>query len=302
MKNSWFSYNNDNKYILEGVASILENGYYICKSSVEVEKIDSWIKKYEEYKRTTLNKYIDQLVEGEDVVRGKFRRMVNFHLIHKELQEFFALNKALAITDQLFGEPTTLYTSLYFEVGSAQAFHRDTPYFWTNPGYQYFGVWCALEDVDESNGALKVIPGSHKIYDDHHFRNEIGLKDVDENGKPKANSPILWDEYQNKVYEKCKSRGLEEISVSVKKGDTIIWHPQLMHGGGKLMDENRSRNSFVMHVTPKNFNVHAQDKYFDTASTCLSLNPGIVYTQTSAEREYRNDGIWAIAQKIFMNA
>jgi ectoine hydroxylase-related dioxygenase (phytanoyl-CoA dioxygenase family) len=258
--------------------------------------------KYEEFKKSTLNNYKDQLVEGEDIVEGKFRRMVNFHLIHKELQDIFALNDALEVTDYFFGEPTTLYTSLYFEVGSAQAFHRDTPYFWTNPGYRYFGVWCALEDVDENNGALKIIPGSHKIIDDDDFRNEIGLMDLDENKRPKANSSLLWDLYQSKVYEKCKSKGLQEITVRVNKGDTIIWHPQLMHGGVKLGDSKLSRNSFVMHVTPRNYNVYAQDKYFDTSAFCESKNPSVRYITASKGREFRHDGVWAIAQKIFINA
>lgn len=292
----------EKRNVHEGVNAIINDGYYVCKSSVDIDLIDRWMSKYKEFKKTTLNNYADQLIEGEDIVEGKFRRIVNFHLIHKELQECFGLNKALEVTDHIFGEPTTLYTSLYFEVGSAQSFHRDTPYFWTNPGYRYFGVWCALENVDETNGALKIIPGSHKILDDENFRNEIGALDLDENKKPKKDSPILWDGYQSAVYEKCKSLGLEEMTVSVEKGDTIIWHPQLMHGGGVLGDSKLSRNSFVMHVTPRNYNVYAQDKYFDTSSSCISQDPSFRYEKTSTGREYRHDGMWAIAQKIFLNA
>jgi phytanoyl-CoA hydroxylase len=206
------------------------------------------------------------------------------------------------VHDQLFGEPATLYTSLYFEVGSAQDFHRDTPYFWTNPGYTYFGVWLALEDTDDRNGALTAIKGSHLQPDTDSSRVEIGKLDLDENGHPKAHSGVLWSNYQKRVRDACLNAGLTSSELHVRKGDVIIWHPQLMHGGAGIIDARRSRNSFVMHVTPQYQIVYAQDKYFDPDAELPSLDSSIKYRHASAGRMVRDQPHWAIAQKIMLSS
>ena len=94
---------------------------------------------------------------------GHLYRVVNLHLAVDALAAAFADNQALAVTDRFFGEATTLYTSLYYERGSEQALHRDTPYFCTRPADRYLGVWLALDDVDADNGPLRVVPRSHLL-------------------------------------------------------------------------------------------------------------------------------------------
>ena len=112
-----------------------------------------------------------------------YRRIVNLHSKLSSAKPLFSSNTALATTDYFFDESTTLYTSLFFERGSGQDCHRDTPYFWTNPGYGYFGVWLALEDVKPDAGPLIVVPKSHKIIDTDLFRNEIGNMERLESGQ-----------------------------------------------------------------------------------------------------------------------
>ena len=48
-----------------------------------------------------------------------------------------------------------------------QPLHSDIIHFHTIPQLWMVGVWIALEDVNEANGSLKIIPKSHKwgIYD-----------------------------------------------------------------------------------------------------------------------------------------
>jgi ectoine hydroxylase-related dioxygenase (phytanoyl-CoA dioxygenase family) len=134
------------------------------------------------------------------------------------------------------------------------------------------------------------------------FREEIGRLDSDEHGKPKAHSSTLWSSYQARVRDMCLSAGMTPSPIPVKKGDVIIWHPQLMHGGGAIADPSRTRNSFVMHVTPKSQVVYAQlDKYFDPAADLPTLDESIRYRTTSSNRLVRDDGLWAIAQKVFLS-
>ena len=56
---------------------------------------------------------------------GQLYRVVNMHLAIDALADVFAENSALATCDRFFGEPATLYTSLYYERGSEQALHRE---------------------------------------------------------------------------------------------------------------------------------------------------------------------------------
>jgi phytanoyl-CoA hydroxylase len=282
------------------VDEILNNGYTVIRDSVSIDLIDKFLLDYQDLKKTVLDGYKKDL-DSEDCIDGKYRRLVNLHLKVPSLRPLFSKNKALTTTDYFFGEPTTLYTSLYFEIGSSQDLHRDTPYFWTNPGYAYFGVWLALEDVDQENGALEVIPGSHKLIDEIDFSGEIGRIELDKQGAINPNSPELWTAYQKRVFEKCEEAGLSKKIVSVKKGETLIWHPQLMHGGSSIINPSKSRNSLVMHVTPKNFMVYSQDKYFDPSLDGLipSKDRTINYIE-SDERFIRDQNLWAIAQKIFL--
>ena len=88
---------------------------------------------------------------------------MNIHATLPQFWPLFSTNKALQIQDYLFGMENILYTSLFFETGTSQAIHRDTPLFWTKPANMYFGTWLAFEKTDFENGPLIVIPGSHRL-------------------------------------------------------------------------------------------------------------------------------------------
>lgn len=199
---------------------------------------------------------------------GHYPRIINLHLLYKPLLRLFAANPlALAIQDAFFNAPTALYTSLYYERGSAQSTHRDTPYFSTRPEYRYLGVWAALEDANDLNGCLEVVRKGHLVPEEDReaiaLRHYKTLDEVPPGGS--AGRDILWDEYQSMVLDACKKRGLIKERVHAKAGDIIIWHPQLPHGGSHIDDLTRTRHSFVMHVTPVGTPVYHQDVFFNPA-------------------------------------
>lgn len=186
---------------------------------------------------------------------------MNIHATLPQFWPLFSTNKALQIQDYLFGMENILYTSLFFETGTSQAIHRDTPLFWTKPANMYFGTWLALEKTDFENGPLIVIPGSHRlpILD----RSAIAHSKYADLSEIKDIDGDLWEIYQNKVTQMCVDQGLQIEEVYVDKGDTVIWHPMLAHGGAKIIDPQRSRLSFVIHTTPKETPVYHTDVFFD---------------------------------------
>jgi len=95
---------------------------------------------------------------------GRLPRITNLHIEYPQLSELFVLPVLLEVQDRFFRREAVLYQRLYYEHGSTQAFHRDAHYFAPLPRYESFlGVWYALEDADEQNGALCVIPGGYRV-------------------------------------------------------------------------------------------------------------------------------------------
>lgn len=194
---------------------------------------------------------------------GHLVRVVTLHEVVESLQPLFAANAALAVCDEFFGAETALYTSLFFERGSEQELHRDSPAFTTRPEGRYLGMWVALDDTDSDNGPLVVVPGSHAI-----DPIDVTAIAVDLYGDPAAaprNDQAGWDAYQRTVQARCAEAGLHPREVHVTTGDTIVWHPQLLHGGAPHRDGTRSRRSMVFHVTPVGTAVYGQDVFFDPA-------------------------------------
>jgi ectoine hydroxylase-related dioxygenase (phytanoyl-CoA dioxygenase family) len=194
---------------------------------------------------------------------GHYPRLVNFHLAIDDLLPLFSQNRILALTDFLFQAETVLYTSLFYERGSAQDVHRDTPYFTTRPEYRYFGIWVALEDTDAENGPLVVVPGGHLLPELP--RSQIARELWPSPEDAPDESLELWEKYQARVHEQTRRLGLVAREIHVKKGDTIIWHPHLPHGGAAINDLTRTRFSLVMHVTPFGAPVYHQKAFFNPA-------------------------------------
>lgn len=248
------------------VESLRENGYVVVRGAVGAEECRRALEGIDALK----SRYKDIVAANADEF-GHLYRVVNLHRAVDELADAFANNHSgLAICDAFFGERASLYTSLYYERGSEQALHRDTPYFCTRPAGKYLGVWLALDDVDGGNGPLKVVPQSHLLppIDVRALR-----KQVFGDRKVPPMSAKGWDSYQAAVQNQCDERGMAPVEVHVEQGDVIIWHPEMFHGGAAHLQKERSRRSLVMHVTPEAVPVHHIDVFFDPDRRVSSRAP-----------------------------
>ena len=68
------------------------------------------------------------------------------------------------LTALLGCEPYAVQTMLYFKPagGRGQALHQDQYYLKVQPG-TCMAAWLALDDCDEENGCLQVVPGTHEL-------------------------------------------------------------------------------------------------------------------------------------------
>jgi phytanoyl-CoA hydroxylase len=203
---------------------------------------------------------------------GHYPRIINLHTAYKPLFDLFKSNeKALKVQDYLFGDETVVYTSLFYERGSAQSIHRDTPYFTTRPEYRYFGMWIALENTDEDNGPLSVVRRGHLIPE--FDREAIARRLFPDLDAIDPESGALFSAYQDRLMQECSDLGLVTETLCVNKGDTIIWHPQAPHGGAEIRNLRRTRFSIVMHTTPLGVPVYHEDVFFNPAKPVSDRAP-----------------------------
>lgn len=233
-----------------------EDGFCVIQNAIPSELVEQANLAIEAFRKR--NNYL--LQEHDLLVDGLFQRVVNFHYSIKPLQDIFisAMKAGADVVDQ-FGK-ATLYTSLFFELGSQQPLHRDTPYFYSGNQGGYMGVWAALDDVDENNGALLAVKGSHKLPEAN--LTELKRRFYPSSEVPPSSTP-LFNAYNDELVEMAKNAGLPVVTCTVKKGDLIIWNPATLHGGLPHVNKARTRRSFVMHITPENMPMHHMDYFFN---------------------------------------
>lgn len=253
--------------------NLLNDGIAIIPAAVSPDACDAALEQFKLLEASNPDKFYPHRTP-----EGLYVRIINLHQILPSLLRLFSRNPiSLGVQDKFFGSPSTLYTSLYFQRGSGQAIHRDTPYFCTRPEYRYLGVWTALEDTDEDNGPLQIVRGGHVLEEEN--REAIARQFYTNLQDIMPGDQKLWDAYQLQMLKSCHAAGLSIENVCVKKGTTVIWHPQLPHGGAPIKDATRTRNSLVCHVTQRNAAVHHMDAFF---------NPNRSY-ETSRNWRYRQE-------------
>jgi len=86
-------------------------------------------------------------------------------LRHADFRRFATDERLRSLVQQVIGKPVYLMTDQIFmkppRFGSAKPYHQDNAYFRCHPDDEGLTAWIALDDVDESNGCLRYIDGSH---------------------------------------------------------------------------------------------------------------------------------------------
>ena len=250
--------------------SFYQNGYVKLPGAVDHELCDAAIEAYQEWVNVN-----SQSMEG---IRpdGRNPRVVNLHVASDAQKRLFSASpRLLSALDTLFGYPACVYTSLSFQYGTEQPLHRDTPVFRTAPEEFYFGVWIALEDATLENGCLKALEGGHRggRVDPYAFA-EQRFDNLDE---IPVSGAELWSPYQDAVVEQCRQEGRQDRLIEASKGDVVVWHPQLPHGGSAIKNPDKTRMSMVYHVVPRGVPVFQADIFFNRHKKDISNEKDIRY-------------------------
>jgi ectoine hydroxylase-related dioxygenase (phytanoyl-CoA dioxygenase family) len=155
----------------------------------------------------------------------------------------------------ILGQPAIATQSLYFEYGSQQPLHRDPVFVQTQPPSHLFAVWIALEDVGPRCGPLVYVPGSHRLPYYQFEPGEWRLDNVRLSGR-ETEAMLEMAEFDRRQAE---LHGLQPQVFTCKRGEALIWHTSLLHGGAVVEDPRLTRKSFVVHFsTQANYRVRQQ--------------------------------------------
>lgn len=240
--------------LAEKLAFWRDNGYVILGKAIdtnwldqlwsEVEELVEHHEKYQTQVRIDLPEYqANPILPVKDVpkavLNGPYIKFNDFHdnsvigkkiLLHKNIVTFL---------EAVFGEKVIAMQSLLFKYGSQQATHQDFAYVVSEIPSHLAAAWIALEDVQIDAGPLSYYPGSHKIAK-FNFGNGIFFNNE---------STLNPGDFAKYLDATCQKAGMERKTLLIKKGEVLIWHAALAHGGEAIRNRALTRKSYVCHYS-----------------------------------------------------
>ena len=181
------------------------------------------------------------------VVKGAVQPPTPLHAINKILNlesdpvlfGYARDRRVLAIARQLIGEPAdgplhVITTNVFNKppgVDGRHPLHQDLRYFRLRPAAGIVAAWTALSRCTRQSGCLAVIPGSH-------------LGGLREHGDPD------WD-YVNHAFYGVDVDGGSRLHIEMQPGDTLFFHPLLIHGSGRNRSGDFRRAISAHYASPR---------------------------------------------------
>ena len=216
----------------------IKNGYLIIPGLIAEEVIDQTWAIYKEALTSGALGEITFVNESKSLMDRK----LDPHLSIPAIRELQHHSNYLNWTNLLFGRKTIPFQTIMGHAGSQQAAHSDSIHMTTYPLGYLIASWTALEDIMPNSGALEYYPGSHRL--PYLLSKEVG---IELNEFKEKGYTIYHERYEPYISAACERAGLKKETFYAKKGDTLFWHANLVHGGGPRIDPNVSRKALVCH-------------------------------------------------------
>ena len=139
----------------------------------------------------------------------------------------------LAALQVLYGRVPFPFQTLNFPNGTVQHFHSDAVHFHSLPHGFMCGAWVALEDISAESGPLVYYPGSHRL--PYLAARDLGLNQAQVKEAP-APQTLFEPHWREQVKDERYPRRL----FTAKKGEVLIWHANLLHGGSSVKNKRLS--------------------------------------------------------------
>ena len=209
-----------------------QNGYVVVSGMFTQDEVEFYKNHY-----TTMREsgslpgdpfgYPDNAIINDPLL--KYPRMLQMHRWDEASLNWMLDARINAIlTGILAREPYAVQTMVYFKPPKArgQALHQDNYYLRVQPG-TCCAAWMAIDDCDEENGCLQVVPGSH---------------DWPVLCTVKADSTQSFTDVTVPI-----PVGTPTAPVPLTAGDVLFFNGQLVHGSFPNTSANRFRRSLIAH-------------------------------------------------------
>ena len=178
---------------------------------------------------------------------GSLKQLQDLHIYEPYFQRLLTGGRIEHLTQVLLEEKVIGKNLQYFnkpaQIGKPTPPHQDGYYFKLEPPTAAT-VWLALEDVDEENGCVRYIKGSH-------------LRGM----RPHGRSNILG--FSQGISDYSEADKAAEINLPAKAGDLLVHHALTIHRADGNQSINRSRKAlgFVYFATSAIEDVVAKEAY-----------------------------------------
>jgi hypothetical protein len=159
----------------------------------------------------------------------KYPRMIMMHRFDPASLQWMLDQRIAAVLKDLLGkDPFAVQTMIYYKPPKArgQALHQDQYYLRAQPG-TCIAAWMALDEIDEENGCLRVVPGS---------------QDWPLLCTTKADATQSFTDVTVPIPE-----GTRVEPALMSPGDVLFFNGQLVHGSGPNHSADRFRRSLIGH-------------------------------------------------------
>lgn len=206
-------------------------GYCIADdlySEEELREIETF---FEEFKRTG-PAIFDQGGRYEEVNPVEHQvRVIHPHRYSKKVMDWMTHPNIAEVLRFLLGKPALCAQTMYYYKppgAKGQGMHQDNFYLVASPS-TCIAAWTPIDSADVENGCLYVAPGSH--------RSDILCPE---------NREDRWLGYGDSHISKFP-RDSKPIAVPVRRGQTMFFGGNLIHGSGPNRTQDRYRRTFIGH-------------------------------------------------------
>jgi hypothetical protein len=216
-----------------------ETGYVILPKIIPESLLDDAWHAYEQAVQRGVIKLAPEAAGDGDQLPG---RLLN---AHQRVRPFCRVAKhpdLMLRLQQLLGHPAKLLQTIASHKGSQQAAHSDSIHMTTYPLGYLAAAWIAFEDVRPDSGPLEFYPGSHRLPYVFSHDLQISVDHIKNQGYASYQA-----RYEPFIQRLISERGLRPTYFEARKGDVLIWHANLLHGGSQRRDLRLTRKALVGH-------------------------------------------------------
>lgn len=208
-----------------------QDGYCVADdlfSESELQEIEDF---FEEYKNCG-GKVFDGGSGYEEIDASKRQvRAMHPHRYSRRAMDWFTNPNVAEVLEYLLGKPALGAQTMYYYKppgAKGQGMHQDNFYLLSKPA-TCIAAWTAIDDATIENGCLYVVPGSHCG----------NILCPDSQGE-------RWMSYGDSHISKFP-RETKPVAVPVRRGQTMFFGGNLIHGSGPNRTTDRSRRTFIGH-------------------------------------------------------